>query len=73
MQSRRQSWPSIPGLGRSLGLDAIVLQLFEALPLPLVLDADRLNAAAARLDRAGRPSGPRVLLRIQESLSGFSG
>ncbi len=50
-----------PGLGRSLGLDAIVLQLFEALPLPLVLDADGLNALAARLDRAGRPSGPRVL------------
>ncbi len=50
-----------PGLGRSLGLDAVVRQLYEALTLPLVLDADGLNALAARLDRAGRPSGPRVL------------
>jgi NAD(P)H-hydrate epimerase len=50
-----------PGLGRSLGLDAVVSQIFEALPLPLVLDADGLNALAARLDRVGRPAGPRVL------------
>ena len=50
-----------PGLGRSLGLDTIVARLYENLKIPMVLDADGLNGLAARLDRLGRPAGPRVL------------
>lgn len=35
-----------PGLGRSPDVSALVIRLIEALPLPLVLDADGLNALA---------------------------
>ncbi len=50
-----------PGLGCSLGLEAVVGRLFETLPVPLVLDADGLNALAARQNRAGQVAGPRIL------------
>ena len=50
-----------PGLGRSAGLDSLVVQLYATLSLPLVLDADGLNALAARLDQVRTPAGPRVL------------
>ncbi|MHB8899761.1 MAG: NAD(P)H-hydrate dehydratase, partial [Thermoguttaceae bacterium] len=35
-----------PGLGRSLGLEVVVSRLFESLSIPLVVDADGLNALA---------------------------
>ncbi len=56
------SWVALgPGLGRSLGLDALVAWLYVNLPQPMVIDADGLNALSARravLDRAG---GVRIL------------
>ena len=50
-----------PGVGRSLGLDALVTRLYATLSLPMVLDADGLNALSARMDQLDRPLGPRVL------------
>lgn len=37
-----------PGLGRSLGLSKIVLNLFTSLPLPAVFDADALNGLSSQ-------------------------
>lgn len=50
-----------PGVGRSLGLDALVARLYATLSLPVVLDADGLNALAARMDEPVSPAGPRIL------------
>lgn len=50
-----------PGLGRSLGLDALVWRLYADLPQPLVVDADALNALSARWSWDRLPAGPRVL------------
>ena len=50
-----------PGLGRSLGLDALVARLYQTLPLPMVLDADALNALSDRPELLSRPGGPRIL------------
>ncbi|MDI9446297.1 MAG: NAD(P)H-hydrate dehydratase [Planctomycetota bacterium] len=50
-----------PGMGRSLGLDALVARLFTALDRPMVIDADGLNALARRPQALGRPAGARVL------------
>jgi len=50
-----------PGLGRSLGLDVLVSELYARLTVPVVVDADALNALSARRDVLGRPGGPRVL------------
>ena len=50
-----------PGLGRSPGLDALVGWLYTNLPMPLVVDADGLNALAARPDVLAKPAGPRIL------------
>lgn len=50
-----------PGLGRSAGLDALVARLYRELPLPMVVDADALNALAARSGVLARAGGPRVL------------
>ena len=49
-----------PGLGRSDGLTEFVRRMFIAIPVPLVLDADALNALSS-LDEFPTPSGPRVL------------
>lgn len=50
-----------PGLSRAPHLTGLVAGLYEALPQPLVVDADGLNALAA-LDTAWpRPAGPRIL------------
>lgn len=50
-----------PGLGRSEGAEAAIREIAAACPLPLVLDADGLNAFAGRLaDLAARPA-PTVL------------
>lgn len=50
-----------PGLGQSEGLANLVRKLYSAVSLPMVVDADALNALARNksiLDRAG---GPRIL------------
>jgi NAD(P)H-hydrate epimerase len=50
-----------PGLGRSLGLTALTNRLYVRLPKPMVIDADGLNALAARRDTPPQPVGPRIL------------
>ncbi|MGQ9914074.1 MAG: NAD(P)H-hydrate dehydratase [Thermogutta sp.] len=50
-----------PGLGRSLGLDALVNRLYRECPLPMVVDADALNALARGDGTLPEPGGPRVL------------
>jgi NAD(P)H-hydrate epimerase len=50
-----------PGLGRSAGLDTLGEWLYGHLPRPMVIDADGLNALAARQDTLGGPAGPRIL------------
>ncbi len=50
-----------PGLGRSLGLDALVSRLYREWPGPLVVDADGLNALAARPQSLESPGAPRIL------------
>ena len=39
-----------PGLGRSPQAEALTLFLLEKLPVPIILDADGINAAAAHID-----------------------
>jgi NAD(P)H-hydrate epimerase len=50
-----------PGLGRSLGLNLLGSWLYEKLPQLMVVDADGLNALAARPESLTRPGGPRIL------------
>jgi ADP-dependent NAD(P)H-hydrate dehydratase len=50
-----------PGLGRSLGLTALVGRLYAELPCPMVIDADGLNALAARRDKLPLPPAARIL------------
>lgn len=50
-----------PGLGRSAGLDVLVAWLYTHVAKPMVVDADGLNALAARPEALARPAGPRVL------------
>jgi NAD(P)H-hydrate epimerase len=50
-----------PGLGRSLGLTALVARLYQHLAQPMVVDADALNALATRPEILARPGGPRIL------------
>jgi len=50
-----------PGLGRSLGLDRLVADLYRGLAKPAVFDADALNALADQPEALGQPGGPRVL------------
>ncbi len=50
-----------PGLGRSIGLDALVRSLYTSITAPLVVDADALNALATAPNVLARPGGPRIL------------
>ena len=50
-----------PGMGRSLGLDALVAWLYVNLPQPMVVDADGLNALSSRPEVLSEPGGPRIL------------
>ncbi len=50
-----------PGMGRSLGLAALVRWLYAEVSKPMVIDADGLNALAAQPHVLERPAGPRVL------------
>ncbi len=50
-----------PGLGRSPELRELVVRLYRDIALPMVVDADALNALAARPEALGQGGGPRVL------------
>lgn len=50
-----------PGLGRSRDLDRLVHWLYTSVPLPMVVDADALNALAASPATLEQPGGPRIL------------
>ncbi len=50
-----------PGLGRSPELIDLVCDLFVDLKKTLIVDADALNALAARIATIRRPRGPRIL------------
>jgi NAD(P)H-hydrate epimerase len=50
-----------PGWGRDAIRDELTCELFRTSPLPLVVDADGLNALADHPDRLGQHAGPRVL------------
>ncbi len=51
-----------PGMGRSLGLNVLVAWLYSHLPNPMIVDADGLNALAARPEVLSRPAaGSRIL------------
>jgi ADP-dependent NAD(P)H-hydrate dehydratase len=52
-----------PGLGQSPGVRAVVQRLYETCALPLVVDADGLNAWVGSTQRLGQRTGnaPRVL------------
>jgi NAD(P)H-hydrate epimerase len=49
-----------PGLGQSDGVMEVVTTLYREIPLPIVVDADGLNALAARREVLADHAGPRV-------------
>ena len=50
-----------PGLGRSPAIDKFVGRLYTNVTAPMVIDADALNALAAKPKRLLSPAGPRIL------------
>ncbi len=50
-----------PGMGRSPELDALVGRLYCELAIPVVFDADALNALAEAPDVLAKPGGPRII------------
>jgi NAD(P)H-hydrate epimerase len=50
-----------PGLGQSPEITELVAWMYTHLPMPLVIDADGLNALSARHDVLDQPGGLRVL------------
>ena len=50
-----------PGLGRSPDLDRLVALLYKELSLPMVCDADALNALSTNPELLSHHAGPRVL------------
>jgi len=50
-----------PGLGRSAATTQFVTHLYCDVPVPMVVDADGLNALAVQPDSLGKAAGPRVL------------
>jgi ADP-dependent NAD(P)H-hydrate dehydratase len=50
-----------PGIGRSGDVQQLVQWLYRSCPKPLVIDADALNALAARTHPLAEPAGPRIL------------
>ncbi len=50
-----------PGLGRSPDLTTLVAWMYGYFEQPLVLDADAINALAARPQGLDKPCGPRIL------------
>ncbi|MBS0210349.1 MAG: NAD(P)H-hydrate dehydratase [Planctomycetes bacterium] len=60
-----RDWPDVvavgPGLGRSVGVDRVVAELFTTWTQPIVVDADGLNALARQPELLNRAGGPRIL------------
>ncbi len=50
-----------PGLGRSPDLDRLVGMLYREVPLPMICDADALNALSTNRELLSQHAGPRVL------------
>ena len=50
-----------PGLGRAPETEALVLRLLDELDIPVVLDADGINAVAPHIDSLDKRSAPTVL------------
>lgn len=50
-----------PGLGQSLGVQRIVHDLYQRCDIPLVVDADALNALAEDVSLLSQYAGPRIL------------
>jgi NAD(P)H-hydrate epimerase len=50
-----------PGLGTSLSVQEIVSNLYQALTLPMVVDADALNCLSEDRQILGQHAGPRIL------------
>lgn len=50
-----------PGIGRSEELSALIEALYVTCEKPMVIDADALNALAARSAPLAHPAGPRIL------------
>jgi ADP-dependent NAD(P)H-hydrate dehydratase len=50
-----------PGMGRSEELDRLVAGLHRELALPMVVDADALNALSLSPEALAEPGGPRIL------------
>ncbi len=50
-----------PGLGRSDALTDLMRRLYKSLPVPMVFDADGLNALAAHPQGLADPGGTRIL------------
>ncbi|MFO7904224.1 MAG: NAD(P)H-hydrate dehydratase [Pirellulaceae bacterium] len=50
-----------PGLGRSDELDCVVRMVYVEVPLPMVCDADGLNALSHHPEGLPLPAGPRIL------------
>ncbi len=50
-----------PGLGRADELNRLAAHLYQTSKLPMVLDADALNALADQRDVLGEHAGPRIL------------
>jgi ADP-dependent NAD(P)H-hydrate dehydratase len=62
-----------PGLGQSDDLTELVGWLYANLALPMVLDADALNALAQRPSKLANPAGPRVITPHPKEFSRLSG
>ena len=55
-----------PGLGRGQGIESVVLGLLETADMPVVLDADGLNAISAHMDRLNDRRGRVTILTPHE-------
>ena len=62
-----------PGIGRSADLTYVVRELYRRLPLPMVIDADGLNALADAPAGLKEAAGPRVLTPHPGEFSRLSG
>lgn len=62
-----------PGLGRGPQVQELVLSLLADLDIPVVLDADGINALAGHIDRLDRRSAPTVLTPHEGEFSRLTG
>ena len=62
-----------PGLGRGHGAEQLVLSLLAGLEIPVVLDADGINALAGHIDVLDRRSAPTVLTPHEGEFSRLTG